>query len=221
MEYYLDYYLNPEKSYSPKEKKVAVRNMLSKIAALSSGVERSHWLRELSFRSLTPEKDLMAEMEEATDPSAGAEVKSESPNERHLNRRDAISERIIYIASHREDLRNKVEEALDLLPDIYKQVFACIVGEAEPTGEVKEMLEFLTLHPGIELRGAGDLEAQELNRLLQELELEYLDTIRQKLRREVLAAERSGNSDVLENKLKEFDDITRKMQHIKHAKGGS
>ncbi|MEX2054459.1 MAG: DNA primase [Candidatus Colwellbacteria bacterium] len=221
MEYYLDYYLNPEQSYSAKDKKVAVRNMLSKIAALSSGVERSHWLRELSFRSLTPEKDLVAEMETAHD---GGEISSqddESPQERRLSRVDAIAERIMYIASSREDLRAQVEGALEFLPDLYKRVFAAMVGEAEPTGEVKEMLEFLSLHPGIELEGVGDVEAQELNRLLQELELEYLDTIRQKLRKEVLVAERSGDSGALENKLKEFDDVTRKMQHIKHEKGGS
>ncbi|MDZ4231172.1 MAG: DNA primase [Patescibacteria group bacterium] len=222
MEYYLDYYLNPEKSYSAKDKKVAVRNMLSKIAALSSGVERSHWLRELSFRSLTPEKDLISEMEaplEGEGSPVGTEEKA--PKDRRLGRKDAIAERIIYIANSREDLRGKVEEALELLPDFYARVFAAVVGEVEATGEVKEMVEFLSLHPGFELEGVGDLEAQELDRLLQELELEYLDAIRQNLRREVLAAERSGDSGILDKRLKEFDDVTRKMQHIKHVKGGS
>jgi len=222
MEYYLDYYLSPEKSYSAKETKLAVRNMLSKIATLSSGVERSHWLRELSYRSLTPEKDLVDELEQVKEGvSQGEEVATETKEKRQLTRHDLVAERIIYVASAREDLREKAGEGLDMMPELYKQVFAALTGGSNSTGEVKEMLEFLSLHPGIEPGDVGDPEATELDRLLQELELEYLDIIRQRLRREVLAAERSGDSDALENKLKEFDDVTRKMQHIKHAKGGS
>jgi len=36
-----------------------------------------------------------------------------------------------------------------------------------------------------------------------------------------LVAERAGEQKVLDGKLKEFDDISRKMQHIKHAKSNS
>lgn len=221
MEHYLNYYL-PATVTSAKEKKEAVRNVLGKIANLSSGVERAHWLRELSYRVATPEKDLVAEMESL---ESGGEVVAQTvtvPREpRQLSREDIICEEIIYIANAREDLRGKIQEYVSLMPEIYREVLGAIEGKVEPVGEVKEMLEFLSLHPGVELKGLGDLEAQELNRLVRELELEHLGTLQKRLRGEILVAERDKKTKVLEDKLREFDDISRKMQHIKHAKGNS
>ncbi|MCR4260746.1 MAG: DNA primase [Candidatus Colwellbacteria bacterium] len=221
MEYYLNYYLPPT-VVSAKDKKVAVRNVLGKIAVLSSGVERSHWLRELSYRVATPEKDLASEMEILQSGSEGQGVVPDAPREpRKLTRQDVICEEIIYIASSREDLREKIEKYTHLMPALYKEVFAAMQGKTEPVGEVKEMLEFLSLHPGIGLKGIGDLESQELERLFQELELGHMESLKKKLKREILVAERAGESKILDVKLREFDDISRKMQHIKHAKSNS
>ena len=221
MEHYLAYYL-PATVTSAKDKKMAVRSVLGKIAVLPSGVERSHWLRELSYRVATPEKDLVSEMEAL---QSGVEVQEAGPSisaeHRKLTRQDVICEEIIYIASSREDLREKIESHTNLMPELYRDVFAALQGKAEPMGEVKEMLEFLSLHPGVEMRGVGDLEAKELERLFQELELEHLEGAKKKLKGEILVAERAGENKVLEAKLKEFDDISRKMQHIKHAKSNS
>ncbi|KKU19234.1 MAG: primase protein [Candidatus Nomurabacteria bacterium GW2011_GWA1_46_11] len=221
MEHYLAYYL-PATVTSAKDKKMAVRSVLGKIAVLPSGVERSHWLRELSYRVATPEKDLVSEMEALQSGVEIQETASSTPAEhRKLTRQDVICEEIIYIASSREDLREKIESHTNLMPELYRDVFAALQGKAEPMGEVKEMLEFLSLHPGVEMRGVGDLEAKELERLFQELELEHLDLITKKLKGEILVAERAGEQKVLDGKLKEFDDISRKMQHIKHAKSNS
>ena len=221
MEHYLDYYL-PSTVTSVKDKKVAVRSVLGKIAGLSSGVERSHWLRELSYRVATPEKDLSAEMDVLQSGVETEEVSSGvSLENRKLTRRDVISEEVIYIASCREDLREKIEKYISLMPELYGQVIAAMQGKVEPAGEVKEMLEFLSLHPGVELKGIGDLEALELDRLFRELELEGIEGAKKKLKGEILVAERAGENKVLEAKLKEFDDISRKMQHIKHAKSNS
>ena len=221
MEHYLAYYL-PATVTSAKDKKMAVRSVLGKIAVLPSGVERSHWLRELSYRVATPEKDLVSEMEALQSGVEIQETASSTPAEhRKLTRQDVICEEIIYIASSREDLREKIESHTNLMPELYRDVFAALQGKAEPMGEVKEMLEFVSLHPGVEMRGVGDLEAKELERLFQELELEHLDLITKKLKGEILVAERAGEQKVLDGKLKEFDDISRKMQHIKHAKSNS
>ena len=221
MEHYLNYYLPPT-VVSARDKKVAVRNVLEKIAGLSSGVERSHWLRELSYRVATPEKDLVAEMEALQSGTQTQEVtQGVLPEHRKLTRQDVICEEIIYIASSREDLREKIEPYTHLMPELYREVFAAMQGKVEPAGEVKEMLEFLSLHPGVELRGIGDLESKELERLFQELELEDFDDIKKKLKGEILVAERAGEQKLLNTKLREFDDISRKMQHIKHAKNNS
>ena len=220
MEHYLGYYLPPT-VISAKDKKVAVKNMLGKIAGLSSGVERAHWLRELSYRVATPEKDLVSEMEALQSGVGIEEVTNTLPENRKLTRQDVICEEIIYITRSREDLRERVEKYTQLMPELYKQVFAAMQGKVEPVGEVKEMLEFLSLHPGVELRGIGDLEALELERLFQELELQHLESINRKLKGEILVAERAGENKILEAKLREFDDISRKMQHIKHVKSNS
>src|SRR3989344_1418425 len=220
MEYYLNYYL-PEFVVSAKDKKVATRNVLSKISALSSGVERAHWLRELSYRVSTPEKDLASEMEVVQSGVQTEEVVSTIPQDRKLTRQDVICEEIIYIASSREDLREKIERYMHLMPKLYAEVFAAMQGKAEPIGEVREMLEFLSLHPGVELNGLGDLESQELDRLFRELELEDLEKTKKKIKAEIMVAERAGEGKTLDAKLREFDDISRKMQHIKHAKGNS
>ena len=79
----------------------------------------------------------------------------------------------------------------------------------------------MSLHPGVELKGIGDLEDRELERLFHELELEDFDGIKKKLKGEILVAERAGEQKILETKLREFDDISRKMQHIKHVKNNS
>jgi len=110
MEYYLNYYLPPT-VVSAKDKKVATRSVLGKIAVLSSGVERSHWLRELSYRVATPEKDLASEMDALQSGVEEREIVSDTPREpRKLTRQDVICEEIIYIASSREDLREKIEK---------------------------------------------------------------------------------------------------------------
>jgi len=220
MEHYLNYYL-PASVTSARDKKMATKNVLGKIGALSSGVERAHWLRELSYRVATPEKDLASEMEAIQSGVETGEVVSALPENRKLTRQDVICEEIIYIASSREDLREKIEKYTHLMPELYKEVFVAMRGRAEPAGEVREMLEFLSLHPGVELQGLGDLEAQELERLFQELELGYMESVKKKLRGEILVAERAGEGKALEEKLREFDDISRKMQHIKHAKSNS
>ena len=107
------------------------------------------------------------------------------------------------------------------MPKLYSEVFAAMQGKVEPIGEVREMLEFLSLHPGVELNGLGDLESQELDRLFRELELEDLEKTKKKVKAEIMVAERAGEGKTLDTKLREFDDISRKMQHIKHAKGNS
>ena len=119
----------------------------------------------------------------------------------------------------REDLRERVGEHTDFLPQIYHEIYGAIVASKELSREAQELFEFISLYPDFAGERVGDIQAEELGVLLQELELEYLNAIKNSLRREVLVAEQQGDSKVLAEKLRQFDDVTRKMQDIKHAKG--
>lgn len=220
MQHYFAYYLNAKALADMTSKKMAIRRVLSKIANLASGVERSHWLRELSFRVGVGEKELTEEMELVgeEEPQVREEDRP-TRQKRELDRRDLIAERIVHITTMREDLRDAVGQYKVFMPEIYRQIYEAIVDSKELAGEAKELFEFISLYPDFVGRGVGDLHAEELQTLLQELELEHLRTVKDNLRRQVLVAERQGDGEVLAERLREFDDITRKMQDIKHAKG--
>jgi len=79
-------------------------------------------------------------------------------------------------------------------------------------------MDLISLYPDYdESFKVGDVRREELSALLGELEFEHLNAVKERLRREILVAERAGENDVLSKKLKEFDDTTRRMQDIRHA----
>ena len=223
MEHYLDYYLTDEALGSLGLKKDAVRKILEKINFLSSGIDRSHWVRELSFKADVPEKELEGELEliRSGEPQVGEQDQSqEDVKERELSREELISERIMYILSQREDLLDQVKEHIEFMPDIYRRIYKALIGGEELDTRTRELMDFISMHPDFNTDMPGDAKATELKALLRELELEYLGSRKENLRKEVLLAERKGDDELMSKKLKEFDDITRKMQNIRHAKGG-
>ncbi|MBU2101513.1 DNA primase, partial [Patescibacteria group bacterium] len=221
MEHYFDYYLKEEDIKSAAGRKKGIRKVLEKIANLSSGIERVHWLRELSYKVSVPEVELASEMEafgvvvdeSREDVIEGQEVK------RKLTRPELIAERILHILSNREDLGESMVGYEDFMPGIYRQIYEALVKKEELLGEAKDIMNLISLYPEFdESFGLGDLDKEEFDTLTKELKYEHLSIIKENLRREIMVAERQNQEKILNEKLKEFDDITRKMQDIRHAK---
>ena len=197
MEHYLDYYLNERALSSIATKKIAVREVLGKIGRLSSGIDRSHWIRELSFRSDVPEKELEAELEisQTSDPREEEVSQVEEKIQRELSRKELISERIIYILSEREDLVGMVKEFIDFMPEVYRHIYNTLTGEGELSPQARELMDFISMYPVLENNMPGDSKATELQALLRELELEYLSDLKEGLRREVSCVPTDTKSD--------------------------
>ena len=221
MEYYFDYYLREDELKTAPGRKRAIRKVLEKIANLSSGVERVHWLRELSYRVSVPEAELLSETE-ALGPEKEEEEEYviQSGNERRkLARSELIAERILHILSNRTDLGEFVVGYKKYIPGIYLQIYEALINKQELAGEAKEIMNLVSLYPDYdETFRVGDIRKEELDILLRELEFEHLNAIKERLRREILMAERQGELEVLGEKLKEFDDTTHRMQDIRHVK---
>ncbi len=221
MEYYFDYYLKEDVLKTAAGKKKVIRKVLEKVANLSSGVERVHWLRELSYRVSIPEAELLTETEMlGPEKEEGDEYAVQSGNERRkLARPELIAERILHILSNRADLGEFVVSYKEYIPGIYLQIYEAFINKQELAGEAKEIMNLISLYPDYdETFRVGDVRKEELETLLGELEFEHLNIIKERLRREILVAERQGELEVLSKKLKEFDDTTRRMQDIRHAK---
>jgi DNA primase len=221
MEYYFDYYLKESELKTASGGKKVIRKVLEKIANLSSGVERVHWLRELSYRVGVPEAELLSEVETlGIEKDEGEERIIQSDNERRkLARPELIAERVLHILSSRADLGEFIVGYEEYIPGIYLQIYKALIDKQELTGEAKEIMNLVSLYPDYDdgFR-VGDIHKEELDVLLRELEFEHLNIIKERLRREILIAERKGELEIVGAKLKEFDGITRRMQDIRHVK---
>ncbi|MDD5710622.1 MAG: DNA primase [Candidatus Colwellbacteria bacterium] len=220
MEHYFDYYLKEEALKTAANKKEVIRKVLEKIANLSSGVERVHWLRELSYRVSIPEAELLTETEMlALETEPEEYIAQDNQEKRKLSRSELIAERILHILSNRDDLSECVTSYEQYIPETYLQIYKAIINKQELTGEAMEIMNLVSLYPDYdEALRVGDIRREELEALLGELEYEHLNTIKERLRREILIAERRGELEAVNEKLKEFDDTMHRMQDIRHAK---
>lgn len=221
MEYYFDYYLKEDALRTAAGKKKVVRKVLEKIANLSSGIEKVHWLRELSYRVGIPEAELLTETEMLSSETEeeGTYIIQSGNERKKLARAELIAERILHILSSRTDLGAAVVGYQEYIPGIYRQIYEALISHQELAGEAKEIMNLISLYPDYdESFKVGDVRKEELETLLGELEFEYLNIIKEQLRREILIAERQGDLSTLNGKLKKFDDTTRRMQDIRHVK---
>lgn len=220
MEYYFDRYLKPPAMESIEGKKVAIRTVLMKIKNLWSPVERSHWIGELSHRSGVKEDDLIEELEKL---SLG--VKEEVPateknhEDRKLNRRDAITEQILSLATGSDDYKKELSSYVYLISPNYKDAFGAIIGKSDKmTPDVEKIVNFITLQAGFLFTVISEdrLDA-EFKNLLKELTMEYLKVERERIGAQISAAEKREDDEQAAKLLREFDDVLRKMQDIENV----
>ena len=220
MDYYFARYLGKGNVVT----KEGVRTLLRKIKNLWSAIDQSSWLSELSHRTGVPTKDLTEELEklEFGEISVG---KLEEPalnptefNKGEFSRLEHIALRALSLISINEELGKLLSSHIELIPPRYKGVYLALGGERVVLdSESKSILDMVSMRSSLEAEMDTETTEKELNKLLKELQLEYWKDKRRVVSREILQAEVGGTTEELLIKLKEFDDISKKLQYIENA----
>ena len=227
MEYYFDQYLTSGNLKTIEKRKTSLRLILSKVKNLWSPVERSHWLRELSYRSGIPEGGLAAEMDQLSEDYRGIISTTETRQEkRKLERRELVALQILGLVAMKNKFGLLVEPYLLLMPPSYKEAYKLIVGKhapgsqlPAPNEEIQEIVNFASLRGGMEFVNFEEEQLEvELKKLINELQYEHLKRLRDETGRLVLLSEQSGREEELMTHLKQLDEIVKKLHDLKNVK---
>src|SRR3989344_3206257 len=224
LEYYFRRYLTENNLSAFDKKREALRLLLSKIKNLWSPVERNYWLRELAHRLRVSEKELVEEMEKLGGGASRESVSiqsieneiSRTPRERQ----ELVAERILSLLTLKKELNELISSHLAFMPSLYQGAYEVIVAPRPATRlspELKDLVDLISLRSSLEMVEDNLLE-KEVEYVLRELELEYLKRLTLVKREEVLLAEEKGDEAELAGRLREFDELFKKIQNLKNAK---
>ncbi|MBI2034080.1 MAG: DNA primase [Candidatus Liptonbacteria bacterium] len=181
-----------------------LRTVLSKIKLISSAVEQSFWLKELSKRAGLEEKVLAEEAEKID--VGSLEIKDSSSSEERLpdlkfSRRDLISQHLLSAALARSDF-NLVAHELEYFPPEYQTLYKLLQAGSKSVEDLKfdHLLNIVMLRSS---EGTGE----ELAELKAELVKEYTKDRRRELTHLVKIAEAEGDEARLASVLKELKQL--------------
>ncbi|MBU6142010.1 DNA primase [Patescibacteria group bacterium] len=218
MEYYFHKYM-AQTSADRMQKKQQIRLVLGKIRMLASPIERSEWLKELSYITKINEEVLVEEMAAlpTTAPAPAPRTKeSAAPVITELNRREKIIQRLIGILLYLKSDVKALKDFAQYVPDKYAAVYRSFtVPDAERSEEIKELMAAISMKFGFENQGtpAPDLE-KEVGLLLRELKREYLKERREALSDQITMWERSGDQEKLAAAMTEYAAVARELQGL-------
>ena len=226
MEYYFNRYLPGDSLKNLDRKKKAIRAVLTKIRIIWSPVERNHWLRELSHYVQVPERELVLEMEQLGEEEKDYRQIPAPEEKRKLERKELVILRILGMVALKKDLAALALPYLEFMPPVYKEAYELIAGKYAPgsrlpvsSPEVQEIVNFASLRSGMEFAGFEEDQLEvELKNLLRELQYEHLKQLQDKTGRLVLEAERSGSEEEVIGRLKQLDEIVKKLHNLRNAK---
>lgn len=219
MDYYFHKYIK-KSTDDHKEKKKNLRLVLSKIKQLSSPIDRSHWLKELSAIVRIEERILAEEMELLKSVNSAArsdQGMGSLPERQKQSRRELISERLLGIMIHLKNDLELLEDHLQYFPENHLQIYEGLAGNKEKDGknDLGELMSAISLRFSFENQ---DFEVEDLKKemqnLLRALKVEYLKEKRQEISELIRKLERDGDEDSLRTALKEFDIISKELQNI-------
>ena len=225
MDYYFHRHLNnlglPGQGKDIKAKKQSVRLVLGKIKNISSAIERSHWLNELSRRVGISEEALLEEMGNLkvnnlpVERAAALVAQPARPGQpEDLSRRDIIFQRLFGVLIHMKSDLQKIKNYVQYIPEKYLPVYESAVDQSKksPT-DLSEMMGLVSMRFSLE---NGDLETEKLEKesqtLLRELKLEYLKERRQQIGELIKKLEYEGEEVKLCTALQEFSQISKELQ---------
>ena len=160
------------------EKKKNIRFILRKISGLNSSIDKSYWIKELSFKSGMKENDLLSEMSSfnAGPTSIGSErqVRSLPPRENvqrisKKTKRESISERLILLSLLSDETKTKLDPVSNFLSPENSIVWNAMKSSGDES--VRTQLDELTFKASA-LPTEGIEKESEI--LIIDLEIEYL-----------------------------------------------
>lgn len=199
-----------------KAKKQSVRLVLGKIKNISSAIERSHWLIELSRRVGISEQALLEEMEnlKVAVLSVEREAAPVAQPPEDLSRRDIIFQRLFGVLVHMKSDLQKIKNYVQYIPEKYLPVYESAIDQSKksPT-DLNELMGLVSMRFSLE---NGNLEMEKLEKesetLLRELKLEYLKERRQQIGELIKKLEYEGEEVKLSSALQEFSQISKELQ---------
>ena len=220
MEYYFDTYLVGTEGRPAKS---VVMTLLSKIKNLWNMIDQANWLRELSHRSSVPIKELAEELERLKDAEISTFKKMEpavgEQDKDKYSRLDNVTLRMLSLMSIHPGGHNE-EAYADFVPPRYKEAYIALTkGETSSLEkDTRALLDMIELRSSLEADTNEEVVKTELRRIFQELELEYLRGKMREISAVITKMEEESSPDDMMIKLREFDDVSKKIKIIEDAK---
>ena len=220
MEYYFERYLAGSEG---RPSKAVVMTLLAKIKNLWNMIDQANWLRELSHRSSVPIKELAEELERLKDAEAYTFKKMEpavgEKEKDKYSRLDNVTLRMLSLMSIHPGDHNE-EAYADFVPPRYKGAYLALAkGETSSLeNDTRALLDMIELRSSLEADINEEIIKTELQKVFQELELEYLRNKRREMATIITRMEEESSPEDMMIKLREFDDICKKIKIIEDVK---
>lgn len=220
MEFYFERY--PVAGVDRQTQKKNLRAILEKIRVVASPVDRANALHDLAEKTGLSEdvvKEEMVALPKVATPIEGASIEKmgirPEPVERaeSQTRIDRIAERLIALVLEKPEKKAEAASALAACGGIYATLVRCIdngkfVNVPSELAPVADRLAVQADFRGTENAFERD---KECARLTRELRIEVLKAERERLRREIARAEKSGDEETLAELLKKFDGVAKEL----------
>ena len=201
-----------------KLKKNNIRIVLSKIKNLSSGIDRSHWLKELANILGIDEKFLIEEMDaikiefiKRSSVSAEGEIKEEISSHR-----DLIIQRLFGIFLYKNDLKT-LNEYTKYFPERYVEIYKSIENEENAPDNIKDLINTINLRFSFENQNLDDDKLnKELRMLERELKMEFFKDKQRELIKLRNMAEKNGDEEKVKKHLDEFAVVSKELYNVQN-----
>lgn len=231
MEFYFGRYLNKQPATSNQQLKTKtdfnefknnIRIILNKIKNLTSPIEKSHWLKELSLITEIKEEVLLEELSQLKTPNL-TENYSRQPMPKKqadtLTRSDLIAERLIGLLMANGNFLSAISENIAYLPNDYLIIIENIKNRRKPSEErLAEKMNLISLRSSAESTTLDEEKTKnEFDELLRQLKTEYFKEKRNELAELVKKAEKNqgvNREKEISVALKEFDKVSKLIHNL-------
>ncbi len=232
VQFFLEMALAKHDRTSGSGKRAIAQEVLPEIRILTSEVEKSHWLQELSREIAIPEEALWRELKKAKPAAAGVSVLREAQPEVTPGRRAQLESLLLGTLiryPERSDILPEVPRHVFLNPR-YVEMFGIIesaIRANPPAGgrehealiaaipeEFRDAANYLAFQAEVVLERIENAteRAREIIVCLRELEREWAKDKLRALATDISAAEAAGNQEHLATLIREFHTVSAKVQ---------
>jgi DNA primase len=236
LQFYFDSVFSRFDKKSPEGKKDIAKILLPLLSRIPNKIEQSHWIKDLAKELETREENIEEEMRKLGSSPGPAKEQAEEENlsrkDQKKTRKEIIEEKIVsLILNHPEELKLLNKEFLahfssqmrGIIQELKKKPasFQKDFDDFNFSQEIKDFLGHLALE-GEEILSSSQNEPldetkeeidcdQEISSCLKELKTVAIKEKMAELSWEIKKAEQSGDSQVVEKVLKEFDKLSKML----------